>query len=131
MIKTGQSKSYLTPGSCLYEGTQYPEGDIPTSNPCEMIQCHQGQAMTIVAACVEDMMPHLWVCANPVKKPGTCCSSCPSGGKGKFKVNRLNYYHIYLNCLSLVQLDVFFSIVVVILLLKQLHIKHILVYTLP
>ena len=94
MIETGQSKSYFISGSCLYEGTQYPEGDNPTSNPCEMIQCHQGQAMRIVADCVEDLMPHLWVCANPVKKADQCCSSCPSGGKRKLKVNQLNYYHI-------------------------------------
>ena len=95
MIETGQSKSYLIPGSCLYEGTQYPEGDIPTSNPCEKIQCFGGQVQTIVADCAEDMVPHLWVCANPVKDPEQCCSSCPSGGKRKVKVNQLNYYYIY------------------------------------
>ena len=83
--------------SCVHKGIEYSEvtlvyqlltctflddgGFIPTSNPCEEIRCLHGQVKSVLADCVEDLAPHLWVCANPVKKPGWCCSSCPSGGK--------------------------------------------------
>ena len=72
----------------MYQGVVYQEGaNIPGSTPCEVIQCVGGQVQTMVVDCAEHMVPHLWVCANPVKESHQCCSSCPSGGKRKVKIN--------------------------------------------
>ena len=70
----------LLPGSCLYKGSQYPDGEhIPDPDPCLYVQCSAGYAGIVPDNCPEYTWP--WVCADTVKRKDRCCLSCPSGGK--------------------------------------------------
>ena len=65
----------------MLERVHYPEGDVPSSDPCLSITCEAGDLVVLPVKCPEQERPMYWVCADPVKTPNQCCLSCPSQGK--------------------------------------------------